>query len=513
MSILNKLFTGTLTMLLSQTSVAQFFTNPKHPANPGQRQAQIFIDLVGAPVSAFKSSIVYGTDSLAVVNAFYQERREPSKYHETPATLSAINDGKAKAVANFPHRDNPVAGTGRVFSWGTKIFYAWTRSFRPNGASSDLVLNSLVYSFIMPRPLTIAYLGDSYASGEGGKGDGDWMHEPCHRSANSGGERAIRRLINDLKEFEIDYINTTCSGARVLDYFAEAQKVEPGKTAIKQGIQINLVENWLSVKNYDGIDLLLADGGGNDIGFGNVVTGGILSFINDLKDDDDLRNDLQRELNQLPETYELFLTYLESKITVGRIIWFNYPNPMTGNPISGGHDANLCKQNITRLDCWGPLEKNISNEDWQYVHDEVFVKLNQKVAEAAQTHSWDFVDVADNALRKGICNCGGYFNTIGQSILRQGDVYGTMHPNTTGFREIYSDALFNQLKASISKYYTGLFKDKIERAKEAAAVKTRAKIEAAKNKDKILNRVDAHAAFINKLKSKLKPMDLQDIKK
>jgi len=131
----------------------------------------------------------------------------------------------------------------------------------------------------MPRPLTIAYLGDSYASGEGAKGSGSWMHEPCHRSSNSGGELAIKRLKEEKKEFEIDYINTTCSGARLLDYFAEAQKVEPGKTPVKQGIQVDLVINWLATKNYDGIDVLLADGGGNDIGFGNIVSGGLLTFF------------------------------------------------------------------------------------------------------------------------------------------------------------------------------------------------------------------------------------------
>jgi len=506
-----------LSPLLAQEVSAQFFLNPKAPFAPGQRAASITIDLKEAPVSQFKSSIVYGTDSAAVKNAFDISKRDPSKYYETPATLRDIGGGKAEAVVIFPHSGNPANSRGKIFAKGTKVFYAWTRTNRPSGFTEDLTLNSPVYSFVMPRPLTIAYLGDSYASGEGAKGSGSWMHEPCHRSANSGGELAIKKLKQEKKEYEIDYINTTCSGARLLDYFAEAQKVEPGKTAVKQGIQVDLVVNWLSSKNYDGIDILLADGGGNDIGFGNIVSGGLLSFFSDLSHDEQLRNDVQRELNRLPESYNLFKNYVESKTTVGRYIWFNYPNPMTGNPLSGGgHDANLCKQNHLRAanpaDCWGVLENAINDNEWKYVHDNVFLKLNQRAAEAAATHGWDFVDVSDNALRKGICNCDGYFNTVGQSMLRQGDVYGTMHPNVTGFREIYRDALYNQLVTSISKFHKDFKEDAKERAIEAAKAKARAKAVMQSNSARLTLLLSDQNQFWINMKNKLKPFDPKQLK-
>lgn len=497
---------------------AQFFTNPKEPFAPGQRQASITIDLKGVAVSKFRSSIVYGTDSLAVKNAFDITKRDPSKYFETPATLKAVSGGKAEATVIFPHSGNPANNRGKVFSKGTKIFYAWTRTNTPAGFTEELTLNSPVYSFIMPRPLTIAYLGDSYASGEGGKGSGNWMHEPCHRSVNSGGELAIKKLRQEKKEYEIDYTNTTCSGARLLDYFAEAQKVEPGKTPVKQGIQVDLVDSWLSSKNYDGLDILLADGGGNDIGFGNIVSGGLLSFFQDLSEDEQLKEDVQRELNRLPESYNLFKNYVESKITVGRYIWFNYPNPMTGNPLpGGGYDANLCKQDYIRAanpaDCWGPLENAINNNEWKYVHDNVFLKLNQRVAEAATTHGWDFVDVSNEALRKGICNCSGYFNTVGQSMLAQGDVYGTMHPNVTGFREIYRDALYSQLVNSITQFHKDFKADAKARAIEAAKARAKAKAAMQSNSSKISLLLSEQNKFLLNMKSKLKPVDTKQLKK
>jgi|GEM_PF-3320871 len=518
MKVLLKVFMLTIMIAPASYLSAQFFINPKEPFAPGQRQASVTIDLKGVAVSQFRSSIVYGTDSLAVKNAFDISKRDPSKYYETPATLKDIGGGKAEAIVILPHSGNPANSRGKIFPKGTKVFYAWTRTNRPAGFTEDLTLNSPVYSFIMPRPLTIAYLGDSYASGEGGKGSGNWMHEPCHRSANSGGELAIKKLKQERKDFEIDYINTTCSGARLLDYFAEAQKVEPGKTPVKQGIQVDLVINWLNSKNYDGIDILLADGGGNDIGFGNIVSGGLLSFFSDLSDNEQLRNDVQRELNRLPESYNLFKNYVESKTTVGRYIWFNYPNPMTGNPLSGGgYDANLCKQDFIRAanpaDCWGPLENAINNNEWKYVHDNVFIKLNQRAAEAAATHGWDFVDVSAEALRKGICNCDGYFNTVGQSILRQGDVYGTMHPNVTGFREIYRDALYDQLRNSITKFHKDFKEDAKDRAIEAAKAKARAKAVMQSNTSRLSLLISDQNKFWIDMKNKLKPVNLQQIKK
>jgi len=499
---------------------AQFFINPKEPSAPGQRKASITIDLKGLPVSEFKASIVYGTDSAAVKNAFNIAQRDPSRYFETPATLQSVSDGKAKASVIFPHGGNPATGTGKVFSKGTKVFYAWTRTNRPAGFTEDLTLNSAVNSFIMPRPLTIAYLGDSYASGEGAKGSGDWMHEPCHRSANSGGELAIRKLKQEEKEYEIDYINTTCSGARVLDFFAVAQRTKPGETTIKQGIQVDLVNNWLSSKNYDGVDILLADGGGNDVGFGNVVENGLLSFFDELRNNSQLREDVQRELNRLPETYSLFVNYLESKFSIGRIVWFNYPNPLTGNPLSGGrYDVNLCKQNIARTlnpkDCWGPLENNVENEDWRFVHDELLVKLNQKVSGAASTYGWDFVNVTNRALGKGICNCAGYFNTAGQSFFLQADFFGTMHPNISGFREIYRDPLYNQLKISIDKFYQGYNFDEQKRKIADALQRARAAASLRINATKISTFLTEQIQFQNNLKNIAKPIDpkMLEIKK
>lgn len=263
---------------------------------------------------------------------------------------------------------------------------------------------------------------------------------------------------------------------------------------------------------------MLADGGGNDIGFGNIVEGGLLSFFKDLTTDTELREDVQRELDRLPETFQLFKLYLESKTTVGRYVWFNYPNPLTGNPLPNGeYDSRLCRQSLLRManpaDCWGPLENNVADNEWDYVYQHVFKKLNRKIAEAVAANGWDLVDVSDRAIRKGVCNCTGYFNTVGQSILSQGDASGTMHPNTTGFREIYRDPLYNQLVQSITQFHKQYPTNALTRSRNAVNAKARATALMKANASRLSARLSEQQKFTEKLRKTLKPARVSPLKK
>ncbi len=472
-------------ILLAHGSFAQPFTKIKSPLAPGERFAEATVDMTGfgngsgaiLSTQQVTVKIIYGTDSVAVA-----QRRDPSRYFETKAIrLSNVVNNKSEAFVIFPHTHKPAVTGERVFPAGAKVFYVWLRQhFIGSGTTEPLTLTSNVLSFTMPRPLTIGLLGDSYASGEGAKGSGNWLNEPCHRSVNGGGELAVRKLRNEKKEYEIDYINVTCSGAKLTDFYQNAQlkdEKNPG-AGTKQGLQVDLVTAWLRSKGYDALDILLADGGGNDLGFGDVVVQGLTSVFSEFRGDQELMTRVQAAFNRLPDNYLLFKTYLESKVSVGRVVWFNYPNPITGNPLpSGGFDANLCKPGIIsdkRL-CW-TAENNLNENDWKYIYDKFLAPLNQAVAAAAALHGWDFVDISGEAIRKGICNCDGYINSLTQSFARQGDQYGTMHPNVTGFREIYRDKLFNQLLTSISRVHSDYIADAKARAIAAAKERARAEI-------------------------------------
>lgn len=501
---------ATLSLLGNAVSAQTPFTSFKHPFAPGQREASVTVELNGININTAKISVVYGTDSIEVVNAFILNKKNPAKFFETPADKKTASGSKAIASVIFPHGNKAANSRGKVFSPGTKVFYAWARTNTPAGASGELTLNSDVKSFVMPRVLTIAYLGDSYAAGEGAKGDA-WMNERAHRSYHSGGELAIKKLKTDRKDLEIDHINVTSSGATIKDFFLQDQLIEAGKPAIKNDKQLEQVENWLKRKNYDGLDILLADGGGNDVGFAMVVTDGLFSFFRDVKDNSELKNTVKRQLDQLPTTFDLFNDAMESTVNPGRVVWFNYPNAMTGNPLpNGGYDANFCKEDLVRvanpLDCWKMMENQISQADWKFVNDEIFSKLNQKIAEAAQRHGWALVDVSSKSIRKGMCNCEGYFNTLSQSLFSQGDVNGTAHPNMTGFREIYRDALADQMESSIALFYQDYKQDLKERALEAAKKKAKAAAALKAQIAKMTEIKQDQSRFDTELK-KLKPVD------
>lgn len=512
-------------------SKAQFFQNMKEPIAPGERSATSSVFIGNLQLSKVSISIVYSEDSLEVVNAFDQNRRNNEKYFETKASItSKIENGRVNATVIFPYAGRNFNSTReKIFKPGTKLYYTWSRTHTPEGATEELTLtNGKILNFIMPRPLTIALMGDSYASGEGAKGDA-WINDACHRSKNGGGELALKKFKNERKDIEFDYINVTCSGAKLTDYYQNSQLKNDQKPdeGTKQGLQVDLVDQWLETKKYPVLDILIADGGGNDLGFGDVVQKGLTSVFSEFKDDKELLSKVKDALDRISDNYLLFKTYLESKIFVGKIIWFNYPNPMTGNPLAtGGIDANLCKPGIisSKRSCW-TLENNLNENDWKYIYDNFFVPLNQAVAAAATTHGWDFVDVSNEAIRKGICNCDGYINSFSESMASQQDPFGTMHPNQAGFQNIYQDKLYNQLDNSLNKYYKiykyNEFSDAKKRAIEIAKSKARAKSEYITAKNSKLNLILATQQnlffnlnkHLNKLnENKIDPQLLQKIK-
>ncbi|NHN24500.1 hypothetical protein FIA58_002325 [Flavobacterium jejuense] len=480
---------GVIIILLSfQFVSAQVFNLKAIPNEPGERKATSIVKLQGLPISKVSVSIVYGTDSLEVKNAFILNRRNPAKYFETKATLKELQNGTAEATIIFPHSGLEPKSREKAFPFGTKLYFAWARTHIPNGATEELTLNSAVSSFIVPRPITIAYMGDSFASGEGAKGNGNWVDEACHRSNKSGGVLAIKKLIRERQELEFDYVNTTCSGARVIDYFLVAQPVEPSKNATKQDKQLDIVKRWLTNNRYEDLDILVADGGGNDIGFGNLVGDGLFSFFRELRTDKALNQELNRALNNLPDVYESFMNFLNAEVTPSKIIWMNYPNPLIGE---GGR---LCYQHPSL--CWGILENQISNQDWVYINENIFNKLNQRVEQAATLYGWDLVDVSKKANNFGICNCEGYFNTLGQSILVQGDERGTFHPNERGFNAIYKEAVYKKLDENVSS----IFKERkmLALKKAKAAAKAKMYLESFKKKNTTL--ISNQSDFTNKVK-------------
>ncbi len=445
--------------------------------------ATAILDLKGLRLDKVSVSVVFSDNQDAVQNAFDIRKRNPATYSTGRAALQDLRNGTARATFIFPHRDHPGAG-GKVYPSHTKVFYAWAEDFVPTGATTTLTINSPVRSFDMPRFLIIAYIGDSYAAGEGAPNEAGpgkaaaarWDNEECHRSKRSGGALGLERLKEKHPEWAIRYVNVTCSGATLFE-FTEA-RIRPsviGGVGSSEPAQFLQIANWLKDNNRKVVDILLADGGGNDVGFAPIATSGFTAFISDISKDETVKAQVRDGLSGLAGGYDTIDAKIKSEFygfSVGRVVWMNYPNPLTDK------NGKLCSPQSQGL-CWGPLERQITDTDMVFLRDSVFVPLNKEVKKAAEKYGWDLVDISQRSVDHGICNCEvPFFNTLGQALWIQGDASGTMHPNARGYRMVWRDPVLQQLERSIALWHAELKEDNrdraIAKAKEKAAAMTRA---------------------------------------
>ena len=157
---------------------------------------------------------------------------------------------------------------------GTRVYYQWNFSYLENG--QNITAMGDLHSFVVPRRITVALLGDSYASGEGAPRETGLAWQVtndgtrAHRSFYSGQELAVRSFFDNRLHLAWDYINVSSSGAIAADVYSDqAQRNRDGS-----GVgypQLNRVRTWLEARDYSGLDAAVISIGGNDMGFSTVI--------------------------------------------------------------------------------------------------------------------------------------------------------------------------------------------------------------------------------------------------
>ena len=460
------------------------------------------------------------------IQNFYVMEKMPETMRETMKSQKMYSD--FKAINNTDKYEISI-------NYPSKVYYKVVRKVK--GKSVESKINE----FIMPRVFIIGYMGDSYAAGEGApdvdktspipcQDEISWENNICHRSDNSGGMLAIKKLKRFNRGLAIREINTTCSGAKIENLISEPQHkaaltVAGGFNSTRLA-QLEEIDNWCKEKERGTIDIMLMGIGGNNIGFAPLATAAI--DPTEWGGFDKAQGKAMDLLKKLPAKYDLLESALyNQEFDISKKLIFNYPNMLYGP------GKKICDNNMIEnaaSSCRGNL---LSNQLFGHINffNEIFAELNRVLAEAAERHTWQLIKV-DAINSHGLCNCDEpYFNTVGASDCLQNDKNGAVHPNADGYEELYKDKIYNALLKSskeiqdieIKKVKDGIkanLKEKLKKdqAKKIAKEKMKAQIREKQNNqeedDKFLTDINNQAKNVkgNKTAVKLKTVPQPKVK-
>lgn len=318
----------------------------------------------------------------------------------------------------------------------------------------------------------IVAVGDSYASGEGAPDGGnpaDWRSSQdgtperatdgsCHRSS-----RAWPRLVADGFRAgtgrPVEFTSFACSGAEVPDLVEQEYKGVGQGCGPGLGGQLCELERRFAGKQ---VDALLVSIGGNDVGFGPTVTHCLLAP--DCSTNPPLvegaSNDVAQGEARLAELYRKLAGKIEEinqrgQVTIHNVFLVEYPVPMRdehGHICNGGRPLPgmpWTRPTADALDTIGAREAKWATEV-------VIPALNRMVRQGAglikdgagAPYGFYVGGVVERFHTHGYCASNRWINLLRDSIERQGDYPGAVHPNIQG-HQAYRDAVLPALRAIV----------------------------------------------------------------
>jgi len=232
------------------------------------------------------------------------------------------------------------------FKGGEQVFYKWM--LVPKEGTPKV---SGAGSFVMPRPMNVAILGDSYSSGEGAPvATSLWLAgnsgNNCHRSENSGQFQAVKQFATNNPGIAIVYTPffVSCSGATTIQLISDeyktdfCNKISGSENEIPQIKQLrNVFDNADKFKEdiKGKIDVLVVSIGGNDAGFADAV---VEAFEGNLAKGISFYTKGAREI--IPKSYDELRKAIQAEC-IEYVFASHYPDPTKGdNGITCGLPGN-----------------------------------------------------------------------------------------------------------------------------------------------------------------------------
>lgn len=337
------------------------------------------------------------------------------------------------------------------------------------------------------RNILIVSIGDSFASGEGvprkHRTDGlpaVWDDKPCHRSAKAGPAKAALRAEKRSAQTSVTFIHLACSGATLTKGVLGPYPDPPGGGA---GEKPQIAEARELV-NGQVVDAVLISLGGNDIGFSDAITTcarfakcpsehrrGLLGGDVTTKSKT-LHSEVQTKLGRVPGRYVKLNECLLVGGTCSIAGAADRPLRRAANGVFITEYPNLTRDGGGSY-CDGalrpPLPSGVADEEFAWA-DEVVLRgvpgstfkldvnfgrdinypvrkdgLNRSIAKTGARLGWNPVTgIHASSRTHGYCANKHWVVQMDESLYRQGDKFGTLHPNTAGHKN-YATHITNAL--------------------------------------------------------------------
>lgn len=259
---------------------------------------------------------------------------------------------------------------------------------------------------LAPNKYWLASIGDSFSSGQGNPNvemrDGkpaEWLNEPCHRSSKAFPFLVSKNIPNSALTF------LSCSGATV----------ENG--ILSKNGQLDSLESLILAHGAPP-DALFLTIGGNDIGFTDVI-----SLI-------------QRDKN-IDDRFDMRFFFVSHQID--RVAWKLKELKIQRVIVMDYYDITKNENGKVDASCGAFGQVSLSN--LQLADRKILQRLNSLIRRKAKEHGWVMVDTREIFRTRGICSQHSLIRSKNESLVIQGNEYGSFHPNEEAHRLISEEVL------------------------------------------------------------------------
>ena len=339
----------------------------------------------------------------------------------------------------------------RTCTFAYSRFGQLARRYRVNVTATRFGSTGTGRTTVTIEDVLIVGLGDSTASGEGNPDHGiatvRWQDRRCHRSARGFEAQAVSRVEAASAKSSVTFVPLACSGASITTgLLGPYAGIAPSGGALLPP-QVDAMKELIGPRR---VDAVLLSVGINDLGFGSVArfcfddgVGAAQAAAVDCwskpyptsSASTTLQAFVRSRQAALPSGYaQLAAAFQAASIPASKIYATEYPIA------TRDEQGAVCDPLIPYLD-GTPLGFNvrgtITRNEAAQAETELVEPVNAALKDAAAAYGWHLVSgIASQSTARGVCSTRPWFVDVRQSLIKQHDVRGTLHPNRQGHQAV-----------------------------------------------------------------------------